>query len=251
MSVPKPRTLYQKLFDEHVAVWKDNGAALLYIDRHLIHEVSSPQAFAGLKAQGRPVRRPDLTLATCDHNVPTTPRPRVMKVAQAKLQVETLARNVKMHQIPYLGLNSTSQGIVHVIGPELGFTLPGTTVVCGDSHTSTHGAFGCLAFGIGTSEVEHVLATQTVSTTKWKSILVWVQGTLAEGVGSKDLMLYIIGEIGEAIHTCPVALCLISNVWIGTAAGTGAAIEFAGPTIKALTMEARMSLCNMVCFSPP
>lgn len=123
-----------------------------------------------------------------------------MKVAQAKLQVETLARNVKVHQIPYLGLNSTSQGIVHVIGPELGFTLPGTTVVCGDSHTSTHGAFGCLAFGIGTSEVEHVLATQTVSTTKWKSILVWVQGTLAEGVGSKDLMLYIIGEIGEPIH---------------------------------------------------
>ncbi|KAK4139944.1 aconitase family-domain-containing protein [Dichotomopilus funicola] len=226
MAATKPRTLYDKLFEEHVAAEQDNGAVLLYIDRHLVHEVSSPQAFAGLKAQDRPVRRPELTLATCDHNVPTTPRPRVMKVAQAKLQVETLARNVKIHNIPYLGLNSTSQGIVHVIGPELGFTLPGTTVVCGDSHTSTHGAFGCLAFGIGTSEVEHVLATQTVVTTRWKSMRVWVTGELAHGVGSKDLMLYIIGQIG-------------------TAAGTGAAIEFAGPTIESLTMEARMSLCNM------
>jgi 3-isopropylmalate dehydratase len=173
-----------------------------------------------------------------------------MKVAQAKLQVETLARNVKAHQIPYLGLNSASQGIVHVIGPELGFTLPGTTVVCGDSHTSTHGAFGCLAFGIGTSEVEHVLATQTVSTTKWKSILVWVQGDLAEGVGSKDLMLYIIGEIGEATRNVFRNTLSHESFRIGTAAGTGAAIEFAGPTIRALAMEARMSLCNMVCVFP-
>ncbi|QKX61607.1 uncharacterized protein TRUGW13939_08759 [Talaromyces rugulosus] len=214
-----PKTIYDKLFDRHVAVEKDD-------DRHIIHEVSSPQAFAGLEAQGRSVRRPDLTLATSDHNVPTTPRPRRMKEPTARLQVQTLERNVKAHGIQYLGLNSKAQGIVHVIGPELGFTLPGTTLVCGDSHTSTHGAFGALAFGIGTSEVEHVLATQTVSTSKWKNVRVWVEGALCNGVGSKDLMLYIINKIG-------------------TAGGTGAAVEFAGPTIESLSMEARMSLCNM------
>lgn len=201
--VPRPRTLYEKLFDAHVVAERDDGTVLLYIDRHLIHEVTSPQAFDGLNSHGRTVRRPDFTLATADHNVPTTPRPPHVRAStfltrdDARNQVQKLERSVKKHRIPYLGLRSRRQGIVHVIGPELGFTLPGTTVVCGDSHTSTHGAFGALAFGIGTSEVEHVLATQTLVATRSSNMSVVVRGQLASGVTSKDLMLYIIGTMGE------------------------------------------------------
>ncbi|KAF2196662.1 hypothetical protein GQ43DRAFT_247068 [Delitschia confertaspora ATCC 74209] len=231
-SSGKPRTLYQKILDDHVVLEREDGTLLLYIDRHLIHEVTSPQAFNGLDNRHLPVNRPHLTLATSDHNVPTTPRPRHVKTSDylkspaARNQVDTLSTNTLRHRIPYLGLNSKSQGIVHVIGPELGFTLPGTTIVCGDSHTSTHGAFGALAFGIGTSEVEHVLATQTVVGGRWGNMRVEVTGQLAPGVGSKDLMLHIIGTIG-------------------TAGGTGMVLEFTGSAIRALSMEARMTLCNM------
>jgi 3-isopropylmalate dehydratase len=202
-SVLQPRTLYEKLFDAHVVAERDDGSVLLYIDRHLVHEVTSPQAFDGLNSHGRVVRRPDFTLATSDHNVPTTTRPRHVKAStfltreDARIQVQKLERSVKKHRIPYLGLRSRRQGIVHVIGPELGFTLPGTTVVCGDSHTSTHGAFGALAFGIGTSEVEHVFATQTLVATRSRNMSVVVHGQLAHGVTSKDLMLHIIGTMGE------------------------------------------------------
>ncbi|CAE7216581.1 hypothetical protein P3342_013036 [Pyrenophora teres f. teres] len=231
-TVPRPRTLYEKLFDAHVVAERDDGTVLLYIDRHLVHEVTSPQAFDGLNSHRRIVRRPDLTLATSDHNVPTTTRPPHVKAStfltrdDARIQVQKLERSVKKHKIPYLGLRSRRQGIVHVIGPELGFTLPGTTIVCGDSHTSTHGAFGALAFGIGTSEVEHVLATQTLVATRSRNMSVVVHGRLAPGVTSKDLMLHIIGTMG-------------------TAGGTGCVIEFSGPAIRSLTMESRMSLCNM------
>ncbi|KAJ4293445.1 hypothetical protein N0V90_008728 [Kalmusia sp. IMI 367209] len=230
--VTEPRTLYEKIFDAHVVAERDDGTVLLYIDRHLIHEVTSPQAFEGLDNHGRAVRRPQLTLATSDHNVPTSQRPRGVKAStyltrdDSRIQVQKLERNVKRHQIPYFGLRSKRQGIVHVIGPELGFTLPGTTIVCGDSHTSTHGAFGALAHGIGTSEVEHVLTTQTLVATKSRNMNVVVHGHLAPGVTSKDLMLYIIGTIG-------------------TAGGTGSVIEFSGPVIEGLSMESRMSLCNM------
>ncbi|KAI4262188.1 MAG: hypothetical protein L6R42_002629 [Xanthoria sp. 1 TBL-2021] len=215
LSDKKPRTLYDKIFDDHVVAEKDNGTVLLYI---------------GLETRGLPVRRPDLTLATSDHNVPTTTRPpgvkalTYLKSTASRIQVQQLERNVQAHQIPYLGLKSTRQGIVHVIGPELGFTLPGTTIVCGDSHTSTHGAFGALAFGIGTSEVEHVLASQTVVATRSRNMKIEVEGELAQGVGSKDLMFYIISII---------------------AGGTGMVIEFAGSVIRQLTMESRMALCNM------
>jgi 3-isopropylmalate dehydratase len=201
----RPRTLYEKLFDAHVVAERDDGTVLLYIDRHLIHEVTSPQAFDGLSSHGRVVRRPDLTLATSDHNVPTIARPPHVRAStfltrnDARIQVQKLEHSVKKHNIPYLGLRSRRQGIVHVIGPELGFTLPGTTIVCGDSHTSTHGAFGALAFGIGTSEVEHVLATQTLVATRSRNMRVICHGQLAPGVTSKDLMLHIIGTIGE----CP------------------------------------------------
>ncbi|KAL8980477.1 MAG: hypothetical protein Q9205_004446 [Flavoplaca limonia] len=231
-SVSKPRTLYEKILDDHIIAEREDGTVLLYIDRHLIHEVTSPQAFAGLESRGLSVRRPDLTLATSDHNVPTTPRPpgvkssTYLKSTASRIQVQKLEKNVKAHQIPYLGLNSKRQGIVHVIGPELGFTLPGTTIVCGDSHTSTHGAFGALAFGVGTSEVEHVLASQTIVAARSRNMKIVVEGELALGVGSKDLMLFIIRTIG-------------------TAGGTGMVIEFAGPVIRNMSMESRMALCNM------
>jgi 3-isopropylmalate dehydratase len=211
---------------------KPDGTIILYIDRHLVHEVTSPQAFEGLKNAGRGVRRPDCTLATTDHNVPTSSRANFKNITEfieeedGRLQCETLEQNVKDFKLTYFGLGDKRQGIVHVIGPEQGFTLPGTTVVCGDSHTSTHGAFGALAFGIGTSEVEHVLATQTLMTRRSKNMKVQVDGELAPGVGSKDVVLHIIGVIG-------------------TAGGTGHVIEFCGSTIRGLSIEARMSMCNM------
>ncbi|SMN20970.1 similar to Saccharomyces cerevisiae YGL009C LEU1 Isopropylmalate isomerase, catalyzes the second step in the leucine biosynthesis pathway [Maudiozyma saulgeensis] len=227
-----PRTLYDKVFDAHVVHKNEAGSYLLYIDRHIIHEVTSPQAFEGLTNAGRKVRRTDCTLATVDHNIPTESRKNFksvdsfIKQADSRLQVKTLEENVKDFSVPYLGMQEDRQGIVHIIGPEQGFTLPGTTVVCGDSHTSTHGAFGCLAFGIGTSEVEHVLATQTLIQAKSKNMRIKVTGKLNEGVTSKDLVLHIIGLIG-------------------TAGGTGCVIEFAGEAIENLSMEARMSMCNM------
>ncbi|AJR97815.1 AHL_G0020150.mRNA.1.CDS.1 [Saccharomyces cerevisiae] len=227
-----PRTLYDKVFDAHVVHQDENGSFLLYIDRHLVHEVTSPQAFEGLENAGRKVRRVDCTLATVDHNIPTESRKNFksldtfIKQTDSRLQVKTLENNVKQFGVPYFGMSEARQGIVHTIGPEEGFTLPGTTVVCGDSHTSTHGAFGSLAFGIGTSEVEHVLATQTIIQAKSKNMRITVNGKLSPGITSKDLILYIIGLIG-------------------TAGGTGCVIEFAGEAIEALSMEARMSMCNM------
>lgn len=231
-AVSGPRTLYDKVFSDHIVNQQEDGTVLLYIDRHLVHEVTSPQAFEGLKSAGRKVRRPDCTLATTDHNVPTTPRKNFKNVADfvkeedSRLQCTTLEENVKDFGLTYFGLGSANQGIVHIIGPEQGFTLPGTTVVCGDSHTSTHGAFGSLAFGIGTSEVEHVLATQCLITKKSKNMRIQVDGRLAPGVSSKDIILHIIGVIG-------------------TAGGTGAVIEYCGSAIRGLSMEARMSICNM------
>lgn len=228
----KPQTLYDKVFQAHIVDERLDGTILLYIDRHLVHEVTSPQAFEGLKNAGRKVRRPDCTLATTDHNVPTTSRKNLKNIEtfveeeDSRLQCMTLEDNVKDFGITYFGLGDKRQGIVHIIGPEQGFTLPGTTVVCGDSHTSTHGAFGALAFGIGTSEVEHVLATQTLITKRSKNMRVQVDGELAPGVSSKDIILHVIGQIG-------------------TAGGTGAVIEFCGSAIEALSMEARMSICNM------
>ncbi|EJS43712.1 leu1p [Saccharomyces arboricola H-6] len=227
-----PKTLYDKVFDAHVVHQDENGSFLLYIDRHLVHEVTSPQAFEGLENAGRKVRRIDCTLATVDHNIPTESRKNFksldtfIKQSDSRLQVKTLENNVKQFGVPYFGMSEARQGIVHTIGPEEGFTLPGTTVVCGDSHTSTHGAFGSLAFGIGTSEVEHVLATQTIIQAKSKNMRITVNGKLSPGITSKDLILYIIGLIG-------------------TAGGTGSVIEFAGGAIEALSMEARMSMCNM------
>ncbi|KAK6432171.1 3-isopropylmalate dehydratase [Oleoguttula sp. CCFEE 5521] len=227
-----PQTLYDKVFNDHIVDEQDDGTCVLYIDRHLVHEVTSPQAFEGLKNAGRKVRRPDNTLVTTDHNIPTTSRKHFKNVTtfveetDSRLQCETLEQNVKDFKLTYFGLGDKRQGIVHIIGPEQGFTLPGTTVVCGDSHTSTHGAFGALAFGIGTSEVEHVLATQTLLSRKSKNMKVQVDGELAPGVSSKDIILYVIGQIG-------------------TAGGTGHVIEFCGSAIAALSMEARMSICNM------
>ncbi|MCJ1370672.1 3-isopropylmalate dehydratase [Loxospora ochrophaea] len=228
----KPKTLYDKVFNDHIVDEKDDGTIILYIDRHLVHEVTSPQAFEGLKNAGRKVRRPDCTLATTDHNVPTTPRKTFKDIEQfveeddSKLQCLTLEDHVKEFGLTYFGLGDKRQGIVHIIGPEQGFTLPGTTVVCGDSHTSTHGAFGALAFGIGTSEVEHVLATQTIITSRSKNLKIQVDGPLLPGVSSKDIILHAIGVIG-------------------TAGGTGAVIEYCGSAIRGLSMEARMSICNM------
>ncbi|KAL2257748.1 hypothetical protein VTK26DRAFT_9228 [Humicola hyalothermophila] len=227
-----PQTLYDKVFQAHIVDEKLDGTILLYIDRHLVHEVTSPQAFEGLENAGRKVRRPDCTLATTDHNVPTTSRKALKDIASfiqeddSRTQCVTLEENVKKFGITYFGLSDKRQGIVHVIGPEQGFTLPGTTVVCGDSHTSTHGAFGALAFGIGTSEVEHVLATQCLITKRSKNMRIQVDGELAPGVSSKDVILHAIGKIG-------------------TAGGTGAVIEFCGSVIRNLSMEARMSICNM------
>ncbi|PWY84707.1 putative 3-isopropylmalate dehydratase [Aspergillus sclerotioniger CBS 115572] len=228
----KPKTLYDKVLDHHIVNEQEDGTLLIYIDRHLVHEVTSPQAFEGLKNAGRKVRRPDCTLVTVDHNIPTSSRKNFKNVDEfieendSRLQCSTLEENVKDFGLTYFGMGDKRQGIVHIIGPEQGFTLPGTTVVCGDSHTSTHGAFGSLAFGIGTSEVEHVLATQTLITRRSKNMRIQVDGELPAGVTSKDVVLHIIGVIG-------------------TAGGTGAVIEFCGSVIRGLSMEARMSMCNM------
>ena len=222
-----PRTLYDKIFDDHVVDRQDDGTCLLYIDRHLVHEVTSPQAFEGLRMTGRKVRHPEKTLAVVDHNVPTSPDRKIgIKNEESRIQVEALANNARDFGVEYYSENDKRQGIVHIIGPEQGFTLPGMTIVCGDSHTSTHGAFGALAHGIGTSEVEHVLATQTLIQKKAKNMLVRVDGRLPEGVTAKDIILAIIGEIG-------------------TAGGTGYVIEYAGEAIRALSMEGRMTICNM------
>jgi 3-isopropylmalate/(R)-2-methylmalate dehydratase large subunit len=220
------KTLYDKIFDDHIVDRAADGTCLLYIDRHLVHEVTSPQAFEGLRMAGRKVRAPEKTLAVVDHNVPTTDRSKGIADDQSRIQVETLAKNAKDFGVEYFNELDKRQGIVHVVGPEQGFTLPGTTIVCGDSHTSTHGAFGALAHGIGTSEVEHVLATQTLIQQKAKNMLVRVDGVAPKGVGAKDIILAIIGEIG-------------------TAGGTGSVIEYAGEAIRALSMEGRMTVCNM------
>jgi 3-isopropylmalate/(R)-2-methylmalate dehydratase large subunit len=222
----KPRTLYDKIWDDHVVEEQPDGTCLLYIDRHLVHEVTSPQAFEGLRASGRKVRAPEKTLAVVDHNVPTTDRRLKNPDPESEAQIEALAENVREFGIEYYDEFDRRQGIVHIIGPEQGFTLPGTTIVCGDSHTATHGAFGALAYGIGTSEVEHVLATQTLITKKNKNMRATVDGALPAGVTAKDIILAIIGQIG-------------------TAGGTGHAIEYAGEAIRALSMEGRMTVCNM------
>ncbi len=221
-----PQTLYDKIFDDHVIDRQDDGTCLLYIDRHLVHEVTSPQAFEGLRMTGRKVRSPEKTLAVVDHNIQTTDRSKGIQEEESRIQVEALAKNAKDFGVEYFNELDKRQGIVHIVGPEQGFTLPGTTIVCGDSHTSTHGAFGALAHGIGTSEVEHVLATQTLIQKKAMNMLVQVDGTPAPGVGAKDITLAIIGEIG-------------------TAGGTGSVIEYAGEAIRGLTMEGRMTVCNM------
>jgi 3-isopropylmalate/(R)-2-methylmalate dehydratase large subunit len=222
-----PRTLYDKIFDDHIVSQQEDGTCLLYIDRHLVHEVTSPQAFEGLRMTGRKVRAPQKTLAVVDHNVPTSPdRHQGIKNEESRIQVEALAKNAADFGVEYYSEKDVRQGIVHIVGPEQGFTLPGMTIVCGDSHTSTHGAFGALAHGIGTSEVEHVLATQTLIQKKAKNMLVRVDGKLPEGVTAKDIILAIIGEIG-------------------TAGGTGHVIEFAGEAIRSLSMEGRMTICNM------
>ncbi len=226
MSQSAPKTLYDKIFDDHVVDRQPDGTCLLYIDRHLVHEVTSPQAFEGLRMAGRKVRAPEKTLAVVDHNVPTTDRSKGIDDPESRIQVETLAKNARDFGVEYFNELDKRQGIVHVVGPEQGFTLPGTTIVCGDSHTSTHGAFGALAHGIGTSEVEHVLATQTLIQKKAKNMRVTVDGVAPHGVGAKDIILAIIGEIG-------------------TAGGTGSVIEYAGEAIRALSMEGRMTVCNM------
>ena len=220
------KTLYEKLYDRHVVAAPEGEIPLLYIDRHLVHEVTSPQAFAGLDAAGRKVRRPDLTLATTDHDISTQAQTLDVCSEAAKAQVGALVRNTANHQVRFYGLGNDRQGIVHIVGPETGFTLPGTTVVCGDSHTATHGAFGALAFGIGTSEVEHVLATQTLRQPKLKTMRINCRGKLQPGLAAKDLILAIARRIT-------------------TAGGTGHAIEFAGEAVEALSMEGRMTLCNM------
>ncbi|MCB1840021.1 MAG: 3-isopropylmalate dehydratase large subunit, partial [Alphaproteobacteria bacterium] len=220
------RTLYDKIWDEHVIDRSEDGTCLIYIDRHLVHEVTSPQAFEGLRLSGRKVRRPEATLAVMDHNVPTTDRSKPIEEPESRIQVDTLRENCREFGVQLFDLSDVRQGIVHIIGPEQGFTQPGMTIVCGDSHTSTHGAFGALAFGIGTSEVEHVLATQTLIQKKARNMRVTVNGKLATGVTAKDMILAIIGEIG-------------------TAGGNGHVIEYAGDAVRALSMEGRMTMCNM------
>lgn len=222
----QPKTLFEKIWNDHLVHEQDDGTCTIYIDRHLVHEVTSPQAFEGLKLAGRDVHRPDATLAVVDHNVPTYDRSQGIKEEDSRIQVETLERNAKEHNITYFGMTDKRQGIVHIIGPEQGFTQPGMTIVCGDSHTSTHGAFGALAFGIGTSEVEHVLATQTLIQKQAKSMRITVDGELRQGVTAKDMILAIIGHIG-------------------TAGGTGYVIEYAGEAVRNLSMEGRMTMCNM------
>ncbi|MBM3503655.1 MAG: 3-isopropylmalate dehydratase large subunit [Alphaproteobacteria bacterium] len=221
------RTLFDKIWDAHVVQQSNDGTVLLYIDRHLVHEVTSPQAFEGLRSNGRKVRRPDLTLAVPDHNVPTTAdRLQFVKDDESRLQLDTLTKNVKEFGVPYIAMGDIRQGIVHIIGPEQGMTQPGMTIVCGDSHTATHGAFGALAFGIGTSEVEHVLATQTLPLKRPKNMRVTVEGLPGAVISAKDLILAIIAKIG-------------------TAGGTGHVIEYAGEAVRALSMEGRMTMCNM------
>ena len=222
----KPKTLFDKIWDYHLISTQEDGASLIYIDRHLVHEVTSPQAFEGLRMSGRVVNSPNRTLAVADHNVPTTDRTEGIQEEESRIQVEALDKNVEDFGVPYFNMMDKRQGIVHVIGPEQGFTQPGMTIVCGDSHTATHGAFGALAFGIGTSEVEHVLATQTLIQKPAKNMLINVEGELQSGVSPKDLVLAIIGEIG-------------------TAGGTGHVIEYSGKAIEKLSMEGRMTVCNM------
>ena len=222
-----PNTLYDKIWKEHLVDQQDDGTALLFVDRHLVHEVTSPQAFEGLRNSKRKVRHPKLTLAVADHNVPTTDRTNGISDKESKIQVDTLEKNCKEFDIQLFGMEDKRQGIVHIIGPEQGFTQPGTVIVCGDSHTATHGAFGALAFGIGTSEVEHVLATQTLVQKKAKNFRINVNGKLPLGVTSKDVILQIIGKIG-------------------TAGGTGCVIEYAGDLIRSLSVEQRMTICNML-----
>ncbi len=221
-----PKTLYDKIWDEHLVYQQDDGTSLIYVDRHLIHEVTSPQAFEGLRLNKRKARKPNLALAVADHNVPTTDRSKGISDQESKIQVDTLRKNCKEFGIQLFDMNDKRQGIVHIIGPEQGFTQPGNVIVCGDSHTATHGAFGALAFGIGTSEVEHVLATQTLIQKKSKNLLLKVDGKLPIGVTAKDVILKIIGTIG-------------------TAGGTGFVAEFSGNVIKSLSMEERMTVCNM------
>ena len=220
------KTLYDKIWNEHLVHKQEDGTSLLYVDRHLVHEVTSPQAFEGLRLKKRKVRRPEFTLAVSDHNVPTTDRSKGIDDEESRIQVETLRNNCKEFGIELFDVNDKRQGIVHVIGPEQGFTQPGAVIVCGDSHTATHGAFGALAFGIGTSEVEHVLATQTLIQKKSKNLRINVNGTLPKGVTAKDVILKIIGTIG-------------------TAGGTGYVVEFAGDVIRNFSMEERMTICNM------
>jgi len=223
-----PRTLFDKIWDAHLVHRQDDGTALIYIDRHLVHEVTSPQAFEGLRMAGRQIRRADATLAVADHNISTVAVDRAAGIADetSRIQVEALEENCRTFGVAYFPVDDIRQGIVHIIGPEQGFTLPGSTIVCGDSHTATHGAFGALPFGIGTSEVEHVLATQTLIQTRPKNMRITVDGTLPDGVGPKDVILAIIGTIG-------------------TAGGTGHVIEYAGEAIRAMSMEGRMTVCNM------
>src|ERR1700756_1574125 len=221
-----PRTMYDKIWESHVVREVPGEPSLIYIDRHLIHEGTSPQAFAGIEAAGRKVRRPDLTFAVMDHSVPTKNRELPIADDNARLQFEALARNCKKHGVHLFDMFSRNQGIVHIIGPELGITQPGLTIVCGDSHTSTHGALGALAFGIGTSEVEHVLATQTLPQLRPKTMAITVDGVLPDGVTPKDLILAIIAKIG-------------------TGGGQGYVVEYRGPAVRALSMEGRLTVCNM------
>jgi 3-isopropylmalate/(R)-2-methylmalate dehydratase large subunit len=221
-----PKTLFDKIWESHLVDVAPDGTALVYVDRHLVHEVTSPQAFAGLAAAGRRVRRPELTLAVADHNVPTTDRSHGIDDEESRIQVDTLTRNCAAFGVEYFSMADVRQGIVHIIGPEQGFTLPGATIVCGDSHTATHGAFGALAFGIGTSEVEHVLATQTLVMKPLKNMRVTIEGKLPVGVGAKDLILAVIGKIGIA-------------------GGNGHVIEYAGAAVRGLSQEGRMTVCNM------
>ena len=222
----KARTLFDKIWDSHVVHRQEDGTCVLYIDRHLVHEVTSPQAFEGLRLAGRKVRRPEATLAVADHNVPTSDRSQGIADEESRIQVETLEQNARDFGVPYYAMDDIRQGIVHIIGPEQGLTQPGMTIVCGDSHTATHGAFGALAFGIGTSEVEHVLATQTLQQRPAKNMRITVDGDLTVGVTAKDVILAVIGVIG-------------------TAGGTGYVIEYAGKAIRDLSMEGRMTVCNM------
>src|SRR4029079_13396010 len=223
---PPPRTLFEKIWDAHVVNRQDDGTCVIYVDRHLVHEVTSPQAFEGLRMAGRPVRRPDATVAVADHNTPTTPAGEGGMDEESRIQVETLEKNVAEFQVPYFGMDDPRRGIVHVIGPEQGLTLPGMTMVCGDSHTSTHGAFGALAFGIGTSEVEHVLATQTLIQKPAHTLRVTFTGVPGAGVGAKDLILGLIAQ--------------------ETSAGaTNHVVEYDGEAVRALSMEGRMTISNM------